>query len=242
MQKKVFPSCAEAVADIPDGATIMIGGWGTPGDLPQNLVLALYEQGAKDLTIICNGGGTGQIGAMLYGGRYVDTEYLIANNQVKKYILSISFPATYLEKDCLSGKLETEWVPQGTLAERVRAGGAGIGGFYTKVGAGTMVAEDKEKKIINDEEHIFETPLRADYALIRAYMADKHGNLIYRGNSRTFNAIMATAADIVVVEVEKILQPGEIDPNHVVTPEIFIDRIVETPSFPNLSDIPPLKY
>jgi 3-oxoacid CoA-transferase A subunit len=232
MRRRVFSICQEAVSDITDGATVMIGGWGSPGDLPQNLILALYEHGAKDLTIICNGGSTGQIGVAACGRSYMDTDYLIANNQVKKYILSISFPGTFLERDCLSGKLEVEWVPQGTLAERIRAGGAGIGGFYTKVGVGTVVATGKEKRVINGEEHILETPLRANYALIRAYMADRYGNLIYRGSSRTFNTIMATAADTVIVEVEKILQPGELDPNHIVTPEIFVDRIVEVPPFP----------
>ena len=241
--KKVFQICEEAVADIPDGASVMIGGWGAPGDLPQNLILALCEHGAKDLTIICNGGPTGRAGAALWGGLYMDTDYLIANNQVKKYICSITFPGTFLEKYSSAGKLETEFVPQGTLAERIRAGGAGIGGFYTKVGVGTIVAEGREKKVINGEEYILEAPLRANYALIRAYIADRYGNLVYRGSLRTFNTIMATAADVVIVEVEKIVQPSELDPNHVVTPEIFIDRMVEVPPVPpKLKDLPPLKY
>ena len=146
-----------------------------------------------------------------------------------KFLLSISFPGTAFEKKVLANEIEAEFIPQGTMAERIRAGGFGIGGFYTRTGVGTMVAEGKEERIIDGKEYILEMPLKADFALIRAYKADKVGNLIYRGTMRSFNAVMATAADITIVETDDLVEVGEIDPDVVVTPELFVDRIVLVP-------------
>jgi len=228
---KIYPSFKEAVADIPDGATVIMGGWGAPGDLPDNLTVALRDHGAKNLTIICVNPGTPQRMADAWGKKteHITPGILIANKQVKKVICSISFPTTAFEKAMLAGEVKVEWCPQGTLAERMRAGGAGIGGFYTRTGVGTIVAEGKEKKIIDGKEYILELSLKADYALIRAYKADRLGNLIYRGMQRGFNSIEATAAKITIAEVDDIVEVGELAPEVIVTPEIFVDRIVKIP-------------
>ena len=230
-KNKIYPGFKEAVADIPDGATVITGGWGAPGDLPDNLTVALRDHGAKDLTIICVTPGTPQRMADAWGKKteHITPNILIANKQVKKVICSISFPTTAFEKAMLAGEIEVEWSPQGTLAERIRAGGAGIGGFYTRTGVGTVVAEGKEKKIIDGKEYILELPLKADYALIRAYKADKLGNLIYRGMQRGFNSIEAPAARITIAEVDDIVEVGELDPDIIVTPELFVDRLVKIP-------------
>jgi 3-oxoacid CoA-transferase subunit A len=229
---KIYSSCDEAVADVPDGATIMIGGWGSPvGDSPQNLILALRKQGAKGLTIISNNAGhPRRVAEKIFGvSEIVDNEMLIANGQIKKFICTISFSGSLLEKGVLAKEIEAEFVPQGTLAERIRAGGFGIGGFYTPTGIGTIVAEGKEERVINGKKYILELPLRADYALIRAYKADKLGNLIYRGTMRSFNSVMAPAVDVTIVEADNIVDIGELDPDAIVTPQLFVDRIVEVP-------------
>lgn len=234
MISKVSSSFREAVADIPDGATIMIGGFGHAADKPQNLITALRDHGAKGLTIIVNGAGvSGSLGIGSLGGKpFVDEEVLVANRQVKKAICSVpaslvmSKPGAF-EKQYLAGEAELEYVPQGTLAERIRAGGAGLGAFYTPTGAGTLVEKGKEKRMIEGREMLLEFALRADYALIRAYRADPMGNLVYRGIMRSFNAVMAAAAKVVIVEVDEIVEAGGIDPEIVVTPGLFIDRIVE---------------
>lgn len=231
---KIYPTCAAAVADIPDGATLMIDGFGGPGGMPQNLLLALREQGARDLTIIGNTTGLGGRFGVQPGKGYVDASILVENGQVRKAIAS--FPVspspsrpTAFEKLYLAGKVELELVPQGTLAERIRAGGAGIGGFYTPTGVGTLVEKGKEKRTINGKEYLLEFPLKADCALLKAYKADKMGNLVYRGTSRNFNAVMAPAARITIVEVEEIVELGELDPEVIVTPGIFVHRIVKVP-------------
>jgi len=237
MKNKVFPTVGEAVADIPDGATIMIGGFGHAADKPQNLIKALRDQGAKNLTIIGNSsGGAAKLGIGSLGGKpFIDEEILVENRQIKKAICSVpaslvmSKPSAF-EKQYLAGEVELEYVPQGTLVERIRAGGAGLGGFYTPTGVGTLIEKGKEKRIIDGKEMLLEFALRADYALIRAYRGDTMGNLVYCGIMRSFNAIMATAAKLTVVEVEQIVEAGELDPEIVVTPGIFIDRIVEIPS------------
>jgi 3-oxoadipate CoA-transferase alpha subunit len=234
MISKVFSNFREAVADIPDGATIMIGGFGHAADKPQNLVAALRDQGAKGLTIIVNGAGvSGSLGIGSLGGKpFIDEEVLVVNRQVKKAICSVpaslvmSKPGAF-EKQYLAGEAELEYVPQGTLAERIRAGGAGLGAFYTPTGVGTLVEKGKEKRTIDGREMLLEFALRADYALIRAYRADTMGNLVYRGLMRSFNAIMAAAAKVAIVEVDEIVEAGAIDPEMVVTPGVFIDRIVE---------------
>jgi len=236
MKNKVFSSFREAVADIPDGATIMFGGFGHAADKPQNLIGALRDHGAKNLTIIVNGaGGPGKLGIGSLGGKpFIDEEILQENRQIKKAICSVpaslvmSKPSAF-EKQYLAGDVELEYVPQGTLAERIRAGGAGLGGFYTPTGVGTLVERGKEKKIIDGKEMLLEFALRADFALIRAHKADTVGNLVYRGIMRSFNAIMATAAKVTIAEVDQIVNAGDLDPEVVVTPGVFIDRIVEIP-------------
>ena len=179
--KKIFNSPQEAVADIPDGVTVMIGGWSYSGT-PRSLIMALCEQGAKDLTIILNGPGT---------EKFIDGNVPIASGQVKKVLCSFVQPGTAAEKAEKAGKTEIELIPQGTLVERIRAAGFGIGGFYTPTGVGTEVEMGNEKKTIDGREYILELPLKADYALIRAYQADEFGNLVYRGVMKNFNVIMA---------------------------------------------------
>ncbi len=236
MQSKVISSFREAVADIPDGATIMIGGFGHAVDKPQNLIRALRDHGAKGLTMIVNGAGvSGSLGIGSLGGKpFIDEEILLANRQIKKAICSVpaslvmSKPGAF-ERQYLAGEAELEYVPQGTLAERIRAGGAGLGGFYTPTGVGTLVEKGKEKRIIDGKEMLLEFALRADYAFIKAHRADKMGNLVYQGIMRSFNAVMATAAKVVIVEAEQIVETGEFDPEIIVTPGIFVDRIVEIP-------------
>lgn len=228
---KIFDSAEAAVADIPDGATIMTGGFGTPGDVPFHLIEALRKQGSRELVIISNSPGREATDALKKWGisLWTSPNVLIENKQVKKYICSIAFPGSPAERAYLAGELEIEFVPQGTLAERIRAGAFGIGGFYTPSGVGTIIEEQKEVRIINGKKYLFETPLRADYALIKAYKSDKLGNLVYRGAMRSFNVIMAPAADITIVEVEEIVEVGGLDPEAVVTSEIFVDRIVRCP-------------
>jgi 3-oxoacid CoA-transferase A subunit len=237
MKKKMYASCSEAVADIPDGAVIMVGGFGHAADKPQNLIASLRSQGAKQLTLIMNGAGvSGRLGIGSLGGApFIDEEILIENRQVKKAVCSVpaslvmSKPCAF-EKQYLAGQVELEYVPQGTLAERIRAGGAGIGAFYTPTGAGTLIEEGKEKRTIEGKDMLLEYALCADFALIKAYCADTMGNLIYRGIMRSFNAVMATAAKVVIAEVECIVEAGQLDPENIVTPGIFIDRIVAIPA------------
>lgn len=226
MRNKVFATCEDAVAGIEDGSTIMVGGFLSRGS-PFNLLKALYERNLKELTIIRND-------AAGFSEAPVDVDMLIAGGQVKKVITC--FPVfgsprrvSELEKKVIEGVTELELIPQGTLAERIRAGGGGIGAFYTPVGIGTVVAEGKETRTIGGEQMILEHALKADYALIKAYKADKMGNLIYRKTARNFNPIMAMAAKTTIAEAENIVGIGQIDPDHVVTPAIFVHRIVEVP-------------
>lgn len=232
----IYKTPDEAVADIPDGASVMIGGFGHAVDKPQALLQALANRGAKNLTIISNSAGAaGALGIGSIGGKpFVDEEVLIKNGQVKKAICSvpaslvISKPNAF-ERLYREGKIELEYVPQGTLAERIRAGGAGIGGFFTPTGVGTLIEQGKETRVLMGRKMLFESALKADYALLRAYKADTRGNLVFRGIMRAFNAIMPQAVDTAIVEVEEIVEAGELDPEHVVTPGIFIDRIVRIP-------------
>jgi 3-oxoacid CoA-transferase A subunit len=236
MKNKIYATCSEALADIPDGATVMVGGFGHAADKPQNLIAALKEQGARNLTLIMNGAGvSGSLGIGSLGGKpFLDEEILINNRQVKKAICSVpaslvmSKPGAF-EKQYLAGEVELEYVPQGTLAERIRAAGAGLGAFYTPTGVGTLIEEGKEKRFIHGKEMLLEFALRADFAIIKAYCADTMGNLVYRGIMRSFNAIMAMAARVTIAEVERVVDAGELDPESVVTPGIFIDRIVAAP-------------
>jgi 3-oxoacid CoA-transferase A subunit len=232
---KIFSSCAEAVADIPDGATVMVGGFGSFGGLPVNLITALADQGVRNLTVIANMGGVGfELSKRIKPGGYPDLGLLFENGQVKKFIGSVPAlggmpPTSPLETACNEGKVEIETVPQGTLAERIRCATGGLGGFYTPVGVGTVVAEGKEKKVIGGKEYILELPLAADFALIKAHRADSLGNLVYRRTARCFNPVMAAAAATTIVEVDEIVPVGGLDPEVIITPHIYVHRIVEVP-------------
>ncbi len=221
LPNKVLPSAEEATADIPEGARIMVGGFGFPGT-PEALVSALIKRGVGDLTCIC--------GPWYPGVRKVaGAADLIASGQVSRVITAPPVaPGSRTGAGSASedGGMQMELMPQGTLAERIRAGGAGIGGFYIPTGLGTTFEEGKERTNIGGVECIFEEPLKADYALIRAKAADTMGNLVYRMAQRNWNPIIATAAEVTIVEVDEIVAPGELDPELVITPGIFVDRIV----------------
>ncbi|RFA09216.1 3-oxoadipate CoA-transferase [Subtercola boreus] len=219
MISKTRSSAADALADIPDGATIMIGGFGLAGQ-PVQLIDALLDQGATDLTIVSNNAGNGETGlaALLGAGR------------VKKIVCSFPRQVDSQIFDALyrAGQIELELVPQGNLAERIRAAGAGIGAFFTPTGFGTTLAEGKETRTIGGRDYVLEFPIVADYALISAYRADRLGNLTYRKTSRNFGPIMASAATVTVAQVDRIVPLGDLDPESVVTPGIFVDAVVET--------------
>jgi 3-oxoacid CoA-transferase subunit A len=218
---KIFSSPEEAVADIADGSTIMFGGFGVAG-IPFKLIKALYEKGTKGITAITNSPG----------GRLEDFDLsvLFRKRQIKKVVASYPVYAgkvNAFEELYLKGEVELEIVPQGTFAERIRAGGAGIPGFYTPTGVGTVAEEGKEKRAFDGEEHLLELALRADFALIKAHRADRMGNLTYRMTARNFNPLMATAAAITVAEVDEIVEVGELDPESVVTPGIYVNRVIK---------------
>jgi 3-oxoadipate CoA-transferase alpha subunit len=217
MIDKFIASAAEALADVPDGATVMIGGFGNAG-MPAELIDALIAQGAKNLTVVNNNAGNADAGLAA----------LIGAGRVKKIICS--FPrqtdSWHFDKAYRAGQIELELVPQGTLAERIRAAGAGIGAFYTPTAFGTKLAEGKETRRIGDRDYVLEYPIHADYALIKADRADRWGNLTYRMTARNFGPIMATAAKCTVAQVRETVQLGELDPEAVVTPGIFVQRIV----------------
>ncbi|MDA0769039.1 MAG: 3-oxoacid CoA-transferase subunit A [Chloroflexi bacterium] len=231
---KVVASFAEAVADIPDGATLMLDGFAGPGGTSQHLIRALRDHGARDLTIISNTGGLASVIGFgtLPGDRPVDIGILVDNGQVRKLVASFpvspspSRPTSY-ELAYKEGKVELELVPQGTLAERIRAGGAGIAGFYTPTGAGTQLAEGKETRTFDGKDHVLELPLKADFALLRGNKADVMGNVVYRGTSRNFNGVMATAAAVTIMEVDEVVEVGELDMHDIHTPGIYVNRIVE---------------
>jgi 3-oxoacid CoA-transferase subunit A len=213
---KVLASAEEAVALVPDGATIMMGGFGLCG-IPENLIAALRARGTQGLTIISNNAGVDDFGIGL----------LLRTRQVRKMISTYVGENKEFERQFLTGELEVELVPQGTFAERIRAGGAGIGGFFTPTGFGTLVAEGKESRTIGGKSYVLETPLHADFAFVKAWRGDRVGNLLYRRTARNFNPVMATAADVTIAEVEHLVEPGEIDPDHVVTPGIFVRHILQ---------------
>ena len=217
---KVWKSCAEAVADVPDGATIMFGGWGPAGD-PENLIRALLEKGTKGITAIGNDPGNDRDG-ILYG-----IHLLVKGRRVKKFIGSYHAWNPEFIQQFQAGELEFEVSSQGILAERIRAGGAGLFGFYTDVGADTLLAETKEKKVIGGRECVLELPLKADFAFVKAFKADKWGNLQYRFTAQNFNPVVATAATVVIAEVEHIVGVGDLGPNEIQTPGIYVDRIVK---------------
>jgi 3-oxoacid CoA-transferase subunit A len=213
---KVVPSAEEAVALVPDGATIMMGGFGLCG-IPENLIAALHRRGTTGLTVISNNAGVDDFGIGV----------LLRARQVRKMISTYVGENKEFERQFLTGELEVELVPQGTFAERIRAGGAGIGGFFTPTGFGTLVAEGKETRVIGGKPFVLEQPLHADFAFVKGWKGDRAGNLTYRRTARNFNPVMATAATVTIAEVEHLLEPGELDPDHVVTPGIFVKRILQ---------------
>ena len=219
MINKIVPSLEAAVADIRDGSTILIGGFGGAG-MPSALMSALIAQGAKDLTVVNNNAGNGDTGLAA----------LIAAKQVRKIICSFPRQADsgHFDKAYRSGELELELVPQGTLAERIRAAGAGIGAFFTPTAFGTKLAEGKETRRIGDRDYVLELPIHADYALIKADRGDRWGNLTYRMTARNFGPIMASAAKCTIAQVRETVELGELDPESVVTPGIFVKRVVKT--------------
>lgn len=212
---KVFSSSADAVADIPDGATLLVGGFGLVG-IPENLIAAIQARGITDLTCVSNNCGVDDWGLGL----------LLQARQIRKMVSSYVGENKTFERQYLSGELEVELVPQGTLAERIRAAGAGIPAFYTPAGVGTPAAEGKETRVFDGREYVLETPIKGDFALIKGWKADRFGNVIYRETARNFNPMMAAAGKITIVEVEEIVEPGEIDPNAIHTPGIYVQRVV----------------
>ena len=213
---QVVASADEAVRDVQDGATIMVSGFGLCGN-PENLIAALHRKGVKDLTLISNNCGTTDLGLGV----------LLKARQIRKIVASYVGENKEFERQYLSGELEVELVPQGTLAERIRAGGAGIGGFYTATGVGTKVAEGKETRVIAGREYLLELPLRADFAFVWAWKADTWGNLVYRKTTRNFAPMMCAAAKVTVAEAPTVVPAGEIDPDLVITPSIYVKRVVK---------------
>lgn len=218
MINKIVPSVRDAVADIFDGATIHIGGFGEAGS-PVELIHALIDQGARNLTIVSNNAGSGNVGLAA----------LIENRQVRKIIcsfprtaISVVFPELYRR-----GEIELELVPQGTLAERIRAGGAGIPAFYTPASVNTSLADGKETRVFNGKTYVMEHGLKADFALVKCHAADKYGNLVYNKTARNFGPVMCMAAKTTIVQARKIVEVGQIDPECVITPGIFVKRVVE---------------
>ncbi|MCC7463014.1 MAG: CoA transferase subunit A [Gammaproteobacteria bacterium] len=214
---KVFADAAAALKGVVrDGMTVMSGGFGLCG-IPENLILALRDTGAKNLTVVSNNAGVDDAGLGM----------LLKSRQIRKMISSYVGENKEFERQFLSGELELEFNPQGTLAERIRAGGAGIWGFYTRTGAGTVVAEGKESRIIDGETWILEKGIVADLAIVKAWQGDAEGNLIYRRTARNFNPMMASAAKLVIAEVEELVPIGTLDPNQIHTPGIFVQRILQ---------------
>jgi 3-oxoacid CoA-transferase A subunit len=216
MIHKTVKNAEEAVADIPNGATLMMGGFGLSG-IPENCISALLRKDVRDLTIVSNNAGVDEFGIGLF----------LKKRMVKKMISSYVGENDEFERQLLSGELEVELVPQGTLAERIRAGGAGIPAFFTPAGVGTEVAEGKEIREFNGKLYLMETALIADFALVKAWKGDTAGNLIFKGTARNFNPMMATSGKITIAEVEELVPIGELDPNAIHTPGIYVQRIFQ---------------
>ena len=217
---KVVASAEEAIQDVFDGATIMVGGFGLCGN-PENLIRALVHKGVKNLTTISNNAGVDGFGVGL----------LLANGQIRRHIGTYVGENKLLEQMVLNGTVELDLVPQGTFSERIRAGGAGIPAFFTPTGVGTLVAESKEAREFDGRTYIMERALKADFAFIKAWKGDRWGNLVYRKTARNFNPMMATAAKITIAEVEHLVEPGELDPDLVHTPSVFVKRIFQGTHF-----------
>jgi len=218
---KVYATAASALAGVVrDGITVMSGGFGLCG-IAENLIVALRDSGVKGLTVVSNNAGVDEFGLGM----------LLRTRQIRKMISSYVGENKEFERQYLSGELELEFNPQGTLAERIRAGGAGIWGFYTRTGAGTLVAEGKEQRVVNGETYVLETGLVADLAIVKAWRGDTEGNLIYRKTARNFNPMMASAGRVTVAEVEQLVEPGQLDPDQIHTPGIFVQRIIQGASY-----------
>jgi len=217
---KVLPNVEAAVALVPDGASVMMGGFGVCG-IPENLIRALHARGTRGLTIISNNAGVDDFGAGI----------LLRARQVKKMISTYVGENKEFERQFLQKEIEVELVPQGTFSERMRAAGAGIGGFFTPTGAGTLIAEGKESRVINGRTYILEAPLHADFAFVKAWKGDRAGNLIYRKTARNFNPVMATAARHTIAEVEQLVEAGALEPDGVHTPGIYVKRLIQGPSY-----------
>src|SRR4051812_27009142 len=215
MIDKVVPSADEAVADVADGAALVVGGVGICG-IPENLIAALQQRGRQDLTAVSNNCGVDDWGLGL----------LLRSRQIRKMVSSYVGENGEFERQFLSGELEVELVPQGTLAERMRAGGAGIPGFYTPTGVGTLVAQGKETKTFDGREYVLERGILGDFSLVAAWKGDRLGNLVYRKAARNFNPMAATAGRVSVAEVEELVEPGELDPESIHTPGVFVNRVV----------------
>jgi 3-oxoacid CoA-transferase subunit A len=213
---KVLTSADAAVDLIPDGASILMGGFGLCG-IPENLIAALHRRGAKGLTVISNNAGVDDFGIGI----------LLRARQIKKMISTYVGENREFERQFLAKEIEVELVPQGTFAERIRAGGAGVGGFFTPTAHGTIVAERKETRVIDGKPYVFESPIHADFAFVHAWTGDRVGNLVYRRTARNFNPVMATAAGVTIAEVEHLVDAGAIDPDHVITPGIFVTYILQ---------------
>jgi 3-oxoacid CoA-transferase subunit A len=213
---KVFPNADAVIADVPDGATIMVGGFGMCG-VPVDLIEALRRKGTKDLTVISNNAGADGFGLA----------HLLATRQIRKVIGTYVGENKLFEEMALRGEVEVELIPQGTFSERIRAGGAGIPAFYTPTGAGTVVAEGKETREFNGRQYLLELGLTADFAFVKAWKGDRWGNLVYRKTARNFNPMMATAAKVTIAEVEELVELGALDPNCIVTPGIYVKRILQ---------------
>ncbi len=213
---KVVANADEAIRDMQDGAVIMSGGFGLCGN-PENLISAIHRKGIKNLTVISNNCGTTDKGLGI----------LLQSRQIKKMVASYVGENKEFERQFLGGELEVELNPQGTLAERIRAGGAGLGGFFTPTGAGTQIAEGKESRVLEGKEMIFEKPLKADYAIVRAWKGDKWGNLVFRKTARNFSPMMCTAARITIAEVEHLVEVGELDGDQIHVPSVYVKRIFQ---------------
>jgi 3-oxoacid CoA-transferase subunit A len=213
---KLVASADVAVADVKDGATIMVSGFGLCGN-PENLIAALHRKGVKDLVLVSNNCGTTDLGLGI----------LLQARQIRKIVASYVGENKEFERQYLSGELEVELVPQGTLAERIRAGGAGIGGFYTATGVGTQVAQGKETRVIDGREYLLELPIKADFALVYAWKADVWGNVVFRKTTRNFGPMMCAAATTTIVEAPNVVPAGELDPDSVHTPGIYVKRVVK---------------
>jgi len=219
---KVLESADAAVALIPDGATIMMGGFGLCG-LPENLIKALHARGTTGLTVVSNNAGVDDFGIGI----------LLKARQVRKMIATYVGENKEFERQYLSAEVEVELVPQGTFAERIRAAGAGVGGFFTPTGYGTLATDGKETRVIDGKPYVLELPIHADFAFVRARRGDRTGNLAYHRTARNFNPVMATAARVTIAEVEELVEPGQIDPDHVITPGIYVRHILRGTNYEN---------